>query len=73
MNRFLNETESALSVGVDDPTGSNDYGFLFPRVKFNGASVPVSGPTSRIITIPFVALYDTTKGSSLVITRPDST
>ncbi len=73
INRFLNETETALSIGVDDPTGSNDYGFLFPRIKFNGAAVPVSGPTSRIITIPFVALYDTTEESSLVITRPDST
>jgi hypothetical protein len=73
MNRFLDETESALSVGVNDPTAANAYGFLFPRVKFNGAAVPVAGPTSRIITIPFVALYDATEESSLVITRPDST
>jgi hypothetical protein len=73
INRFLNEVESALKVGVDDPTGSNDYAFFFPRVKFNGASVPVSGPTSRIITIPFVALYDTSTETSLVITRPDTT
>tara|TARA_R110000782_G_C14727305_1_gene404801 strand:- start:38 stop:973 length:936 start_codon:yes stop_codon:yes gene_type:complete len=73
VNRFLDEVESALSVTVDDPTGTNDYGFLFPRIKFNGAAIPVAGPTSRIITIPFVALYDTTENSSLVITRPDST
>lgn len=73
VNRFLNETESALKVTVDDPTAANEYGFFFPRVKFNGASVPLSNPQSRIITIPFVALYDSTEDSNLVITRPDTT
>ena len=73
INRFLNEVESALSVSVNDPTAANEYGFFFPRVKFNGADVPVAGPASRIITIPFVALYDDTEESSLVITRPDTT
>lgn len=73
VDRFLNEVESALKVAVNDPTAANEYGFFFPRVKFNDAAVPVSSPTSRIITIPFVALYDDTEKSSLVITRPDST
>ena len=73
VDRFLNEVESGLKVTVDDPTAANEYGFFFPRVKFNDASVPVSSPTSRIITIPFVALYDATEASSLVITRPDTT
>lgn len=73
INRFLNEVETALKVTVDDPTAANEYGFFFPRVKFNGASVPLANPQSRIITIPFVALYDTTEGSNLVITRPDTT
>ena len=73
VDRFIDEVESALKVAVNDPTGTNEYGFFFPRVKFNDASVPVSSPTSRIITIPFVALYDDTEDSSLVITRPDST
>lgn len=72
INRFLNETESALMVTVDDPTGANEYGFFFPRVKFNGASVPVENPQSRVITIPFVALYDATEASNLVITRPET-
>jgi hypothetical protein len=70
INRFLNETQTALEVSVDDPTGLSDYTFLFPRVKFNGADVPVEGGTgSRIITIPFVALYDTTENSNIVLTR----
>lgn len=69
INRFLNETETALQVSVDDPTGSSDYTFLFPRVKINGADVPVENPTSRIITLPFVALYDATEATNLKLTR----
>ena len=69
INRFLNETETALQVVVDDPTGSSDYTWLFPRVKINGADVPVDNPTSRIITLPFVALYDSTEASNIVLTR----
>lgn len=73
INRFLNETETALKVAVNDPTSANEYGFFFPKVKFNGATVPVANPQSRIITIPFVSLYDATEGSNLTITRPDTT
>ena len=69
VNRFINETETAFEVSVDDPTGLSDYTFLFPRVKFTGADVPVDGPTSRIITLPFVALYDTTEASNVKLTR----
>ena len=70
INRFLNETESELEVSVDDPTGSNAYTFLFPRIKINSADVGVDGPTSRIISMSFVALYDATEGTNLKITRP---
>jgi len=72
INKFLNETESTLAVTVDDPTGSNPYTFSFPRVKYNGAAVPVQNPQSRLITIPFVALYDATANTNLLIKRPDS-
>ena len=70
INRFLNETESELEVSVDDPTGSNAYTFLFPRIKINSADVGVDGPTSRIISMSFVALYDATEATNLKITRP---
>ena len=70
INRFLNETETEIEVSVDDPTGSNTYTFLFPRVKINSADVGVDGPTSRIISMSFVALYDATEGTNLKITRP---
>jgi hypothetical protein len=57
LNRFLNETESALEVSVGD--GTNTLTFLFPRIKVNSADVGVDGPTSRIVNMSFVALRDT--------------
>lgn len=69
INKFLNETESAIEVTIDDPSGSSDYTFLFPRVKYNGASVPLANPQSRLITLPFVALYDSTEGTNIKLTR----
>jgi len=69
INRFVNETTSAFQVTVNDPSGASNYTFHFPRVKINGASVPVDNPTSRIVTLPFVALYDTAENSSVEIIR----
>ena len=65
INRFLNETETEIEVSVDDPTGANSYTFQFPRVKINSADVGVDGPTSRMISMSFVALYDATEGLTL--------
>ena len=58
---------------MNDPTGANEYTFTFPKIKVNGADVPVDGQTSRIITLPFVALYDATTETNLMIQRPDTT
>tara|TARA_R110002020_G_scaffold148803_7_gene324886 strand:+ start:481 stop:1404 length:924 start_codon:yes stop_codon:yes gene_type:complete len=70
VNRFLNETETEIEVSVDDPTGSNPYTFMFPRCKINGADVPVDANTGpRVISIPFVAIYDTTEDTNIKITR----
>jgi hypothetical protein len=72
IDKFLNETESAIVINVNDPSGSSAYTFTFPRVKYNGAAVPLANPESRLITIPFVALYDTTLNTNLMINRPDT-
>ena len=69
IDKFLNEDQSSIRVVVDDPTGTNAMTFDFPRVKYNGATVPVANPQSRFIEIPFVALKDSTAESNLVITR----
>jgi hypothetical protein len=67
INRFINETETEIEVSVGD--GTNTMTFLFPRVKINSADVGVDGPTSRVISMSFVALYDTTEATNLKITR----
>lgn len=71
LNRFLNETETTLSISVDDPTGLNTYEFVFPRIKINSGTVSVSGEEgSRMVESSFVALYDSTVETDLSITRP---
>ena len=70
INRFLNEVESELVVSVDDPTAANAYTFTFPKIKINSADVGVDGPTSRMISLSFVALYDSTEGTNIKIERP---
>ena len=67
VNRFLNETETEIEVSVGD--GTNTMTFLFPRVKINSADVGVDGPTSRVVSMSFVGLYDTTEATNLKITR----
>lgn len=67
VNRFLNETETEIEVSVGD--GTNTMTFLFPRVKVNSADVGVDGPTSRVVSMSFVGLYDTTEATNLKITR----
>lgn len=69
INKFLNETESEMTVTVAEPGGLNPYTFFFPRIKYNGATVPLANEQSRLIEMPFVALYDTVDASNLVITR----
>jgi hypothetical protein len=70
INRFVNETETPLKVTVGDSAASpNTMEFFFPRCKINSADTGVDGPTSRIITISFVALRDPTENTNLRITR----
>jgi hypothetical protein len=73
INKFLNETETSLSITVDDPTGGNGYTFYMPRIKYNGATVPVANMQSRLIELPFVALKDLSAGYSLRLTRTSGT
>jgi hypothetical protein len=56
LNRFLNETESALQFAITD--GSNTLTITMPRIKINSADVGVDGPTSRIVNMSFIGLRD---------------
>jgi len=65
INKFINETASTLTLVLNDATSGGTHTYDFPNIKYNGASVPVDGTGSRIVTLPFVALYDATVGSNI--------
>ena len=70
LNRFIDETETSLKVTVgDNESTPNTMEFFFPRCKINSADVGVDGPTSRVISMTFVALRDDTEETNLRITR----
>jgi hypothetical protein len=68
-NKFVNETESELNVSMTDGETGNTYTFYFPRTKYNGGDVPLANEQSRIMSVPFVALYDTGEDTSMYIVR----
>lgn len=69
INSFINETEVSLDISLTDPSG-NVLNFGMPRVKYNGATVPVANEQSRFITLPFVALRELiTTGTELLISK----
>jgi hypothetical protein len=66
-NRFVNETSAAISLTLTE--GSDTVTISIPNAKFNGASIPVSGPGVVFVTQPFVALYDNTAATTISVTR----
>lgn len=69
LNKFVNETSSSLEVQVDDLTGTNGHTFLFPRIKYTGGELPLANMQGRILSMPFVGLYDSSAGTNLRLTR----
>jgi len=68
-NKFVNETESSLQMVLDDSTSGNTYTFDFPRVKYNGGDLPLADEQSRILSLPFSALRDSSEGTNIKLTR----
>ncbi len=68
LNKFLNETESALKITLTDPA-FNVLDIHIPRLKYNGGDVPVSGEGSLQINMPFQALYNAADVSNIVFSR----
>jgi len=69
--KFINETESEIVLTLTDLDG-NDYQFDIPRVKYNSGQPDVSGEGAVTISMDFVALYNDTDESQLVISRTDA-
>jgi len=68
LEKFINETASALIFTLVDPVG-NEYNFTLPNIKYTGGQPDVSGEGEVTISMPFTALYDSTEGSNLTIER----
>lgn len=71
-NKFMAETETALSFAINDGAGST-HTWLLPRVKFNGYTMPVTSDQAITVTIPFVALTTSaahaTPNTAIQVTR----
>ena len=70
LNKFVSETSSTLKITLTDIAG-NKLDFNFPKIKYTGGDVSVSGGGIIPISLPFQALYDKTTdiASTLIITR----
>ena len=68
LNKFVNETESNIYVTLPDLAG-NEIRINLPRIKYNGAPVPVQGEGSVTMTLPIRALRDATEASQIVWER----
>lgn len=68
LNKFINETESSLEFTL---TGTTNYTFTFPRIKYSGGDIPLDNEQSRFVTLPFVALYQEGggNGTTLKVTK----
>lgn len=68
LNKFVNETISSLDLKLQDLDG-NVVRFLLPRVKYNGGQPDVEGEGPITLTMPFIALYDSTTEAQIQIDR----
>lgn len=69
LNKFLNFTASSLRVTLTDTAG-NAYVIDIPNIQYSDGDNPVSGKnTDVIVRMPFQALYDSTSGKTIQITR----
>jgi hypothetical protein len=66
--KFINETSSSIVLTLVDLAG-NSYAIDLPNVKYNSGQPDVSGEGAVTVSMDFVALYDGTDASQIVITR----
>lgn len=68
MEKFINETASSIILVLTDSAG-NDLSIELPNVKYNGGQPDVDGEAEISVSLPFIALYDATDASNVVIER----
>ena len=73
-DKFLNQTETSLSICISDGTSTKGHAFIFdfPMVKFTDAQRVAGGRNQDIIAdISWQALYDADEGITMRIARSD--
>lgn len=68
LNKFINETESSISLTLGDGL-SESYVIELPRIKYSGGDNSVSDEGPIEISMPFQALRDDTEETNIKITR----
>jgi hypothetical protein len=68
IDKFIAETASSLSFVLTDLAG-NSYTVDLPNIKYNSGNPEVGGPGAITVSLDFVALYDSSTGSQIEITR----
>ena len=68
IDKFIAETASSLSFVLTDQAG-NSYTVDLPNIKYNSGNPEVGGPGAITVILDFVALYDSSTGSQIEITR----
>ena len=66
--KFLNDTESSISVTLEDVEG-NTLKIELPSIKYTGGNPEVSGEGPVSVPLDFTALYDASAASQIVLTR----
>lgn len=71
LQKFLNETESSISVELLDPSG-NGYRVTLPRVKYMTGRADVGGEGDITIPLEFRALRDSTEETQIIIEKVEA-
>lgn len=68
LNKFIEETESSLRLGISDPLG-NELEIYLPRIKYSGGDIPAQNEGRILMNMPFTALLDSVTGTNIQLTR----
>jgi hypothetical protein len=66
-DKFMNDTDSTMDFTL--VSGAETLQFVFPKVKYTQASIPVRGDGPITVDLSFSAIYDDTAATSITITR----
>lgn len=68
LDKFINETESAIEFNMPDGAGNN-LKVTLPRIKYTGGQPDVAGEGPITLSMPFQALLDPVSGTNIEIER----